>query len=364
MSPYFLSFLGTSAIFSSFLFIPLLAKELGANLFQVGLAPFSFGTGAFISYYLFGRLSDIKGMRKPFIILGGFLSFIIYFLHIFIHTLPLLFVIRSLAGFSMGIYSFPLMLVASLRGSQKKGISKINAFSSLGTLVGWLTAGILLEYNRIFLFSSFIFLVFTLSSLKLKDIKLPELHIPLFPWKIIRKNWRIYLSFFMRHAGASSVWAIFPIYLKGLGANKFAISLIYSLNPLIQFLSLLWITKMTDKLNPGRMISAGLLLSSTTFFIYAVMPDYHWGFLAAVVLGTSWATLYTGSLLYLSSKNIEKGTSTGIFGSAYSLSIMIGPFLGGSISYFLSMKACLIFASLLPLLAYIFIAPKRAFKGE
>jgi len=350
MLPYFLSFLDKTAVFSSMLFIPLLAKELGANLFEVGIVPFSFGAGAFISYYLFGRLSDLKGERKLFIVTGALLSSILYYLHIFTHTLSYLIFIRFITGFTMGIYSFSLILLVALKRKPGRSISIINAFSSLGIFTGWIMAGVFREYNRIFIFSSLCFFLFSLLSLKIREVKLSRIPVPFFPWRIIKRNWRIYFSFSLRHIGATSIWTIFPIYLKKLGGDKFTISLIYALNPMVQFLALLWITRKVDKLKASNMISLGLFLSSLTFTIYAFMPDYHWAFLGAVILGLSWATLYTGSLLYLTSQNLEKGTATGILGSAWSTTLMIGPFLGGSISYLFSMRTTIFFAACLPLI--------------
>ncbi|RLI45041.1 MFS transporter, partial [Candidatus Bathyarchaeota archaeon] len=61
-----LSNLATSA---SLLFIPNLAKELGANNTQIGIIGAVYGFTVFASAYLFGRASDVYG-RRFFIHLG------------------------------------------------------------------------------------------------------------------------------------------------------------------------------------------------------------------------------------------------------------------------------------------------------
>ncbi len=55
-------------------------------------------------------------------------------------------------------------------------------------------------------------------------------------------------------------------------------------------------------------------------------------FLTQIVLGFSWATMYVGSLKFITEKNTETATAGGWFNSVTSLSSIVGPILGGFIA--------------------------------
>ena len=59
MKPNFIQFLTHSAISSSMIFIPVLAKELGASDFEIGIIGGIYGFTMFFSFYVFGRMSDV-----------------------------------------------------------------------------------------------------------------------------------------------------------------------------------------------------------------------------------------------------------------------------------------------------------------
>ncbi len=346
---FILSLLEKWAIFSSWLYIPLLAKRLGANLFQVGMVLFSFGVGGFFSYYLFGRLTDITGRKREFLI-GGFLfSSLIYYLHAYVSSLVHLFLLRFLAGIALGIYSFSLVVLASQHGNLGRKIGIINLLSAVGILIGWLWAGLLQKFRWIFFSSSLLFLLNTFLSLFLREKAVSPFKLPLFPLKVIRQNWRIYVSFLLRHTGATAIWSFFPIYLKKLGAGERMISLIYSLNPLTQVMTLSLLLLLLNKLSPSRLFDRGLLLSSLAFLLYSLIPSYIWAFPITSLVGLSWAIMFTGALVHLTLFNPEKGTSTGLLGSSWSLAFITGPLLGGTFSYLLGMRIAIFLAGLLSL---------------
>ncbi|HEX67752.1 MAG TPA: MFS transporter [bacterium] len=360
---FLLSFLDKWAVYSSWLFIPILAKEMGANLFQVGLVSFFFGLGGCISYYLFGRLSDVLGRRKEFISAGFFLSSLIILLHLNIPSLNYLIFLRFLAGFMMGIYSFPLIVLASLSGRRERRVSLVNAFASLGTFLGWLWAGICRRYSLIFISSAILFFLNSLFSLSLKEKKGKRIHIPLLPKELIRKNRWIYLPFLLRHTGASAIWAILPVFLVSLGGSKIHVSTIYALNPLVQFSMILLLLPWIERISSLKIFTTGLFLSSLSFILYSSIPDYRWAYLVSVIVGVSWATLYTGALLYLVSKNVERGTATGLLGSAFSVAMMVGPFIGGTLSHLFSMRISILFSGILSLTSWgTFLIFGRKFK--
>ena len=107
-----------TAFLASYLFIPILAGELGASKTQVGFIGAVYGLAVFSSSYLFGRASDLYG-RKFFLHLGLGVSSLTFFLQVLMDppfVAPLwadpwlLALARGLAGFSIGV--FPPALIA------------------------------------------------------------------------------------------------------------------------------------------------------------------------------------------------------------------------------------------------------------
>ncbi len=98
-----IQFLSNSALFASMIFIPILAKELSASDFQVGLIVASYGFALFISNYTFGRYSDIHG-KKLFLLLGLSLSGIACLIQILGNDIWSLTIARVIVGFCAGIY--------------------------------------------------------------------------------------------------------------------------------------------------------------------------------------------------------------------------------------------------------------------
>jgi MFS family permease len=62
------------------------------------------------------------------------------------------------------------------------------------------------------------------------------------------------------------------------------------------------------------------------------------------MLGVSWSTLYTGSLLFLLDKNRENATSSALLESTISVGAIVGPLAGGVIAEALGIRAVFVFA--------------------
>lgn len=293
------------------------------------------------SSIIFGRLGDIFG-RKTIIVFGFVVSAVIFFAHTLIRDISSLFILRACAGIGVGMIPGPLAALA-WGGS----IGLFSAVGSLGFTVGNLLAGLLKNQSLIFITSALLCIAgFTLTFF-IKEKK-KKIAVPLFPYKIIKNNLNVYLPFLIRHSAAQAIWAIFPIYLVGLGANRLWIGIIYALNPLLQFFFML----MLDAYKSTRLIMLGLLASSLTFFGYGISPNWQIILFLQILLGFSWANLYLGSVKYLLENNIEQATATGILSSVIGLSGILGPLVGGLVS-FLGMRALIIFSAFFAFLAFI-----------
>jgi MFS family permease len=329
------------------IFIPILAKDLSASDFQVGLIVAAYGFALFISNYIFGRYSDVHG-KKIFLISGLYLSGTACLIQILSDSVISLTISRIIVGFCAGI--FPSALLAKAYLIKKEKIGKFMSFGSFGWSFGILIAGILSIYWKIFLFSSIMFFFAFLFSLLVSykdDIKIS---VPMFPKEVIKRSAPAYVVMLIRHTGAMTLWAIFPLYLKeDLGGSLFHISILYSLNPLGQF----FIMQLVDRFKSTRLITGGLVISIISFLGMAMVTEFWLMAIPWVILSLAWGFLYVGSMKFVMERNIEKATSTGILNSTLHISGIIGAFLGGVVAFNLGRIANIYVAATLSFIALI-----------
>lgn len=182
------------------------------------------------------------------------------------------------------------------------------------------------------------------------EIPTPSLRIPLFPWGLVRRNWHIYLAFLMRHTGANCIWAIYSLFIASIGGDKFWISVIFTVNTISQFA----IMNFIDRFDAEKLVSAGMVLSATTFLSFSFAQHYLELVPLQVLLATSWSCLFVGSLLYLMKHNVERATSAGILSSVISLGSVSGALLSGIISQFFGFRATMYTAAVFTLIGFLF----------
>lgn len=350
--------MSNAAISASLLFIPNLAKDLGANDVQIGVIGAVYGIATFGSSYLFGRTSDVYD-RNLIIRLGLFASAASFFLQVF--TDPsfvlsfwaspwLLTVARGLAGFSIGV--FPSALTAYVYES-KNILGRFNSIGALGWSVGTFVAGLFAFYWNAFLLSSACFWLAFIISLTMGGVTSPHIEVPFFPKSVIKRNWHVYSSFLLRHVGANCIWVVYPLYIAslvpGVEVDKFWIGVTYAINFASQFA----IMPFMDRFKAKTLIYEGLVLSAVTFLIFTFAQDYLQLLPMQVLLGFSWSLIFVGSSLYLMQCNTEKATCSGILNSVISLSMVIGSILGGIVAQLFGYTATMYVATVLTLFGLI-----------
>ncbi len=295
----------------------------------------------FFSSTIFGRLGDVLG-RKKIVIFGFLISGAVFFGHNFIRDIPSLFFFRGLAGVGVGM--IPGSLAALAWGGS---IGVFTAFGSLGFACASFLAGILKNEFLVFSTSALICLIGCGCTFLIRE-KIKRVPVPLIPFKIIFKNRYIYLPYLIRHSAASAIWAIFPIYLVMLGANRLWVGIIYGINPIMQFTFML----ILDRFKNTKLITIGLVCSALTFLGYAISPNWQVVLFLQMLLGFSWANLYLGSMKFLLEHNTEQATATGILNSIFGLSGICGPLIGGLILFF-GLRHLLFFSTALAMSAVI-----------
>jgi len=330
-------FLYQSAIMSSLIFIPLMAKDLGATDWEIGVIGATYGTALFLSSYLFGRLSDLYD-KKPIILLGLAVASLSFALQVCARDVVSLALVRTLAGFSIGI--FPPALVACVYESKIR-FGNFLSFGSLGWAAGSFVAGLIAVYYKIFVFSSLCFFLAFLIACTLPSIRYkPSMSIPRFPLNLIKKDFAVYLSFFLRHMSANAVWIIFPLFVIELGGNMTWVGLLYTTNYVGQFVCM----NLLDRFKSSKLITLGFLCSAITFLGYVFAQNIYQLILIELLLAFSWSSLWTGTNLHLLNGNREHSTVMGLLNSTLSLSVACGPLVGGCIAYLAGYRATMGFA--------------------
>jgi len=211
-------------------------------------------------------------------------------------------------------------------------LGKFSSFGSLGTGTGWLAAGLIAEYfaiKGVFTFSAVIFAISFLISMTFPPMPKRRYKVPFFPVNLFRRYLSIFLSYLIRHIGASAVWIIYPLYLQSLGISYFWISVLYAINPFGQFILMYTVT---DKLSANRLMSLGLLFSATAFFSMSLAGNAWHIVPVQLLVAASWSCLYVGALRYVTEGDVRKVTTTGLLNSIIYLGNIVGPLAWGAIS--------------------------------
>jgi MFS family permease len=354
LKPTAIQLLSGAAIFSSMVFIPTYAEGLGASRFEIGIIGAAYAFAAFVSSFAFGRLADVRGRRTILRVgliasAGAALTQILAEQPAFAdHTgVYVLAGSRALLGFSAGMFPAALLAYAGERG---KKMGKFVSFGSIGWGLGSFAAGVIGVFWGMFLFSSIMFTLCFLIALTLPESKATRLKVPLFPVRIIRRNIRVYGAMLIRHTGANMIWIIFPIYLGTvLRLSLLEIGILYAVNPATQFA----VMQSIDRFRSETLVAVGILAAMMTFVSFLLARNF-WEMLPPhILLGTSWACLYVGSLKYVMERNVEKATSMGMLQSAISIASTAGPFAGGIIAAAFGLQATIYAAAGMATIALI-----------
>jgi MFS family permease len=320
LTAYAVQLLSNISLMAVVVYVPLLARDLGASSSQIGLLVGVYQATLLASSVLFGRWADY-GDRKRFVVYGLIVSVAAITAHTFVRSLGGLFLARALAGLCVGVFPAALMAYFYDRSTL---LGRFVGFGSLGWGIGAVTLG-LLRPAWVFPFAGVV-MVFTavlaMTGLKHQHVRLDQ---PFLDTRVLKRNWRIYLSFFLRHLGAFSIWAIFPVFLSDLGASRLWVGIVFAINPLGQFVFMNLLDKASEKL----LITVGFVLSVLVFVAFGLATNFKQVIPIQVFLALSWSCPYLGSLKELMRLNPERSTAAGMFQSVLSLAAVGGALLEG-----------------------------------
>jgi MFS family permease len=339
-----------AAVLSSFTYVPILARQvLGVEEVYITLLVGAYATAAFFSSYIFGRAGDVYG-RRIVIRLGLVAAVISFSLLLVSRDFTTLLYVRIANGFCVGMY--PGALAAYAYESKMK-MGRYASWGALGWAVGTLLAGYAAgtAIYPAFMMSSAFFVVAFLAAMTLPPIQRTGIKVPWFPVETFKRNMSVYLAVFIRHSSATAVWTLWPLFLFDLGADSLLIGVVQATNSIAQ---VVFMVSFTDRLDCRRLILLGLVSSSATFFFFIVAEDIYQIILAQVLLGFAWATLYVGSLKYVTERNVERSTASGLLQSVLSVSGVIGPMIAALIyTLWPGYEPIMLYAAIMSLVALV-----------
>lgn len=359
-----LNLLENSSLGASALFIPILANTLTGSYMLVGIIAAGYGVTQALSYAYFGRLADKDGRMVRFVRLGFLASSSAFFAHALAYDGLTLLLVRLAAGVATGMYAGAMLTLSHERGNNGK-LAGIVSFGSLGWLLGSIASSAIQQltssYALVFILAGSIFFAGFMVSLSLKVSSYADrgrgpgvgtslLH-------VVRKNYRVYTSFMLRHIGAAATWSIFPIFLnQELRLNGLELGSLYAINASTQFLFMNTVMRrVRSDANMHRLVQMGALLSSFVFLAYYTASTYMYMVSAQILLGVSWSMIYLGSLYLLLNKSNdgESASSTALLESSISISIIIGSLIGGFVAEFAGLRSVMLLSSLLCITSFI-----------
>lgn len=318
--PYAVQFLANTALVIAIVYLPLLARELGASSSQVGLIVGLYQAMLLVSGIVFGRWADF-GDRKVFVVLGCCASVVTLAALVPARTVGALFVVRALTGVAAGV--FPAALMAYFYHHSNE-LGRFSGFSALGWAVGALLVGVVPSQWLFWVAAGLMAAAAAVAQLSLghQHVRLSQ---PVIDTRVLRRNVKEYAVFFLRHAGATSIWAIYPLFLSDLGASRLWVGIIFAINPLAQFVFLNFFERFGER----ELIIAGTALSVLVFTGFGLSRHWVQVLPIQVLLAISWSALYLGELKRLMRRNVERSTAAGMLQSVIALSAVCGALLVG-----------------------------------
>jgi DHA1 family multidrug resistance protein-like MFS transporter len=332
--------------------MPIIAKGVTDSILEIGLIVASFSFAQILSEIYFGRHADKKGTRLKFIRIGFIGCAAAFGLHYFADDITLLFLARIGAGIASGIMIPAMIAYAYELNVERKKAATIISFHALGWLAGIAAAGFANDLKLIFLISAASFVIGLMFTIKLPNISQEKELEPGTTKKIIVKNKFLFLSLLLRHIGAAAVWTILPLMLiEKLGAELYQISIIYVANTLTAFILM---NLMASRINFSNITKFKIGIGCTVFVFVglSVITDWWMAMPFMALVGATWAFLFIGGNFHLMENN-PRSTSTGIFSSTLSISMVIGPVIAGIIAFTFDYVVVMYFAIAIIVCAFV-----------
>ena len=335
-------------------FLPKYAKTYGATKTQIGMMMGLFAVVRIFSSPLGGRLADKVG-RKPLMVGGMFLYFIVMFLFGTADSVPEIFLYRGAQGFASGLvwpvtYAYVGDIVKESERGKAMGLYSMS-FAS-GNAVGPILGGVIavnFNYSIAFYFTSGLALISAI--LLLIGIKESyEAEETIVKRKSIFNLKRYKLSEFTPHPktffaltvgsftvffGLAMVFPMLPIFAdEALGLGDLKIALIWAVMGFTQLLVMFPSGSLADRIGRKKLIVSGSVISA--IFCGAISISFGFFSLAIIIalytLGRSMARPSFPAFITSLTPKQKRGTGMGIYTFAQNMAWAGGSTVSGIIA--------------------------------
>ena len=323
--------------------LPQYAEDLGATLIGIAVIFSAFSLSRAIFTPLIGSASDRKG-RKLFISVGLLAFAIISITYLWADTVPELILVRLIHGTAAGmIIPIAQAYVGDLspQGQEGRWMGYFNAAFMTGFGLGPLIGGIMKDYATIdiafYAMGALNILALILALLLLPDTKGKRVEGA--PFSTAMKSGVIRGLFTFRLTNAMDrgiLFAFLPLFAgeeSSIGLTSVQVGIALTVNVLLISLLQIPLGRFSDRLSTKRgLIAVGSLVD---VMILCLIP-FSMNFTQIMFLCVIGSTGRAFSLPSASAMTVEEGreygmgTTTGIFNTAMSLGVAIGPFLGAA----------------------------------
>ncbi len=322
--------------------LPIYATKLGATGIWLGMIFSGFSLSRFIFMPIIGKISDRKG-RKSFITVGLFSFTVISILYVFANNAPTLVLIRMLHGFfSAMVIPIAMAYVGETaeEGHEGRAMGTFNIAMFLGMGSGPLLGGIL---NDLFGLNSVFFAMAALTSIAflITFFFLPHSkHLEIrktdpVPMRQIIKSDIMKALMIFRAINALSrgmIMSFFPLIASHNSLSTTQIGILISANVFLTAVLQRAFGHLADHHNKIVLILIGSVITAIAL---GIIPLAH-GFAGLFVLGISIGLAGAISMPAATAVNViigqrmgGMGAVMGLFNSAMSIGMIVGPLLSG-----------------------------------
>ncbi|MGD0073420.1 MAG: MFS transporter [Candidatus Binataceae bacterium] len=144
----------------------------------------------------------------------------------------------------------------------------------------------------------------------------------------------LFLTVFIDLLGFGIVIPFLPLYAKNLGVGAAGVGLILAVYSAAQLIFAPILGRLSDQMGRRPIIMLGLLGSAAGYLIYGSATSFFWLLVSRAVHGVCAATVSTAQAYIAdTTEESERAQGMGLIGAAFGLGFVLGPGLGGLLTY-------------------------------
>lgn len=332
-------------------FLPLFAFQLNATRFMLGLLRSLPQFGNLVMQIVWSTLAEVVAKKKWLVVLGWLTWSLMWVPIAYAQTpgrLVFFVTIQAILG-AMSTPAWTALLIKNSPGYKRGKITgRLNRYSGIGTFIGNIVAGFLLNtYGFVpFIFFMATFLGFIgiiiFSSLKEKpkvihpeEIKMLDIRLTGLNFRKNKKLWNLTIAIsalkFAQYL-PSAFWAIYIV--NNLGGSAIDVAAIAAIGTAVSIIFYRSWGAIIDYL--GRKVVLVSCIIPICFFplAYALANHVIWVYAYTIISSISWAGFNLAAFAYLSDVVPQRKMSSHIayYNMFTGLSIAVAPFIGGIIA--------------------------------